>query len=131
MWEEVSFTTLEAAIAAADANPKLSSFYEYDAKSMFATCDVWQARAAVARENEAVASAIPTLVLSGEFDPITPPAWGRLVAQDLSNSFFFEFPGMGHGVALADQCPLGMTQAFLDTPQERPSSGCIDRMSGP
>ncbi len=129
--EELPFTTRDAAIAAADANPQLSSFNEYEAKSIFASCDVWQARAAAGRENEAVSSAIPTLVLSGQFDPVTPPAWGRLAAQDLSDSFFFEFPGIGHGVALADECPGGITLAFLNDPQHRPPSACIDHMSGP
>lgn len=129
--EELPFTTREAAIAAADANPRLSSHNEYEVKSIFATCGVWQAKAADDRENEAVRSDIPTLVLAGQFDPITPPAWGQLVAQDLSNSFFFEFPGVGHGAAFSDQCPNGMALAFLNQPQQRPPSGCIDRMSGP
>jgi pimeloyl-ACP methyl ester carboxylesterase len=129
--EELPFTTREAAIAAADANPQLSSFNEYKAKSIFASCEVWQARAAASRENEAVTSDIPTLVLSGQFDPITPPAWGRMVAKDLSNSFYFEFPGVGHGVAFADECPGGIALAFLNDPQQRPPSGCIDGMSRP
>lgn len=129
--EELPFTTREAVIAAADANPQLSSYNEFGAKSIFAACEVWRARVAAGVENEAVSSAIPTLVLSGQFDPITPPAWGRLAAQDLSDSFFFEFPGVGHGVAFADQCPLGIALAFLDDPQHRPASDCIDRMSGP
>lgn len=129
--EELPFTTREAAIAAADANPQLSTFSEYEAKSIFASCDVWQAKAATGKENQAVTSDIPTLVLSGQFDPITPPAWGRMVAQDLNNSFFLEFPGIGHGVAFADECPSGIALAFLNDPQQRPASGCIDRMSGP
>ena len=106
---------------------RLSSYNEYGAKSIFAACQVWQAKAAADVENEAVSSAIPTLVLSGQFDPITPPAWGRLAAQDLSGSFFFEFPGIGHGVALADECPLGIAVAFLSDPQNPPPSDCIDR----
>jgi pimeloyl-ACP methyl ester carboxylesterase len=47
---------------------------------------------------QAVTSNIPTLILAGELDPITPPAWGRLAGETLSHSQFLEFPDFGHGV---------------------------------
>ena len=71
-------------------------------------------------ENEPVASDIPTLVLAGEYDPITPPAWGELASNGLENSFFLEFPGLGHGVSLEGGCPLGIILAFLDEPSVNP-----------
>lgn len=40
----------------------------------------------------------PVLVLSGEFDPITPPAYGTQVSRALSNALHYIAPGQGHGV---------------------------------
>ncbi len=129
--EELPFTTREALIVAGGAYPQLASYHEYAAKSIFAVCEVWHAKAAAGVENEAVRSAIPTLVLAGHLDPITPPDWGRLVAGDLGRSFFFEYPGLGHGVAFAHDCPRGITLAFFDAPTVEPPSGCIAGMPGP
>jgi len=43
--------------------------------------------------------ATPVLILSGEADPVTPPAYGEKVAQMLPNSLHLVIPGMGHGNA--------------------------------
>ena len=128
--EEMPFALREAVIGAAKAHPRLPEFAEYSAKSLFASCDTWQAPPAAGNANEAVHSAIPTLVLAGEFDPITPPAWGRLVADNLENSFFFEFPGIGHGAVFSDECPAGIAEAFLESPDQEPPSACVGGMSG-
>jgi hypothetical protein len=37
-----------------------------------------------------------------EYDTSTPPAWGRLAAETLPNSYYFEFRGFGH-VVLSQQ----------------------------
>ncbi|HUF54844.1 MAG TPA: alpha/beta fold hydrolase [Dehalococcoidia bacterium] len=71
--EEAPFTDREAVVAAAEAHPRLSEFSEYAARSIFASCDEWQAPPAPASENEPVNSPVPALVLAGQFDPITPP----------------------------------------------------------
>lgn len=44
------------------------------------------------------AVAAPTLVLSGEDDPVTPPRWGDETAKVLPNARHVVVPGMGHGV---------------------------------
>jgi pimeloyl-ACP methyl ester carboxylesterase len=128
--EEVPFTDRNAVITAAEAHAHLRDYSVYNARSLFASCDEWQAPAASPNANEAVSSTVPTLVLAGEFDPITPPAWGRMVADSLENSYFFEFHDIGHGVAFSDECPAGMATAFLDDPASQPASGCIARMDG-
>jgi pimeloyl-ACP methyl ester carboxylesterase len=40
--------------------------------------------------------AAPTLVLSGEFDVILPPRFGRSVAAEIPNAHFDVIPGQGH-----------------------------------
>ena len=69
--------------------------------------------------------------LSGQYDPITPPAWGQLAAETLSHSFFYEFPGIGHGVMRSNQCGLEIGLAFLDDPAAEPDTSCIDDLAGP
>lgn len=99
--------------------------------SILTTCAVWSKDQPEPTENQPVSSDIPTLVLSGEFDPITPPEYGKMVAANLSTSYFFEFPGMGHGVSIGGECPIGILQAFLDSPSEKPDAACMDNMQGP
>ena len=94
-------------------------------QSVVAICEEWGARIADEIEDEPVTSDIPTLILAGEYDPITPPVWGKMVAEDLSNSFFFEFPAVGHGASVLNECPLSITLDFLNNPTTRPNIDCI------
>jgi pimeloyl-ACP methyl ester carboxylesterase len=128
--EEAAFTNRDSTLAAADDYAELTEFNQYQAKSTFAACDVWAAPPAASRENEPVASDIPTLVLAGQLDPITPPVWGQQAAAGLTNSVFLEFPGVGHGVALSDSCPTAISLGFLDNPGLHPASNCIAGMPG-
>jgi hypothetical protein len=70
-------------------------------------------------------------VLAGEYDPITPPAWSQLVTADLSNSSYVEFPGLGHGVSIAGECPATIMLDFLEEPTGAPDTACIAEMAGP
>ena len=72
---------------------------------------------------------IPTLVTAGQFDPITPPSFGRAVADRLENAYFVEYRGVGHGVAAIAGCPLSVTLAFLADPTVEPDTSCADSMS--
>ena len=49
-------------------------------------------------------SDIPTLLLSGQFDPATPPRFADIAAETLSNSYSFVVPMAGHGVGLDTSC---------------------------
>ena len=81
--------------------------------------------------NEPVVSDIPTIVMGGEFDPITPPEWGRDQVQHLSRGTYFEYPGMGHAAVFSDACPASMALAFLRDPASPPDASCIADMNVP
>jgi len=98
---------------------------EYD------TCRLWNVQQAPAVQKQAVVSAIPTLVLSDEYDPITPPANGKLAAQTLKNSYYFLFPGLGHGAQYNSSCVNSIISAFDDAPDQKPSDTCIATMKEP
>jgi pimeloyl-ACP methyl ester carboxylesterase len=125
-YEEVSFSTAEQMQAALDAYPELGNSFG-TAEGQFKTCQTWAVGSAPAIENQIVTSDIPTLVMAGKFDPITPPAWAQSVAQGLSKSFYVEVPNGGHGSSLTETCPRSIFTAFLDDPSQKPDSTCLDQ----
>lgn len=73
----------------------------------------------------AVKSNIPTLILSGNIDPITPPHFGELAHNNLANSYHFVFNGIGHGVSLTSNCAKTMLVDFLNQPNTKPDTSCM------
>jgi fermentation-respiration switch protein FrsA (DUF1100 family) len=58
--------------------------------------------------------AVPTLLLSGELDPVTPPEYGDRVAATAPKSRHLVAPGMGHN-ALPRGCMPKLVEGFVDT----------------
>lgn len=96
-----------------------------------AVCPLWGAGTSKAIENERVTSPIPTLVLAGVYDPVTPPAWARAAMAGLAHGFLVEFPGIGHGVIDNDSCAHDVVGDFLARPGERPDPSCLRRLGPP
>ncbi len=96
-----------------------------------AVCNYWTAQSTNQAKLQPVKSVVPTLVLAGEYDPVTPPAYGKQAARTLSNSYFFEFPGYGHGVSVSGDCGLNVALAFLNNPDQKPDSRCIAQLTEP
>lgn len=63
-----------------------------------AWCAEWPKRDVPADFHVPVAGDTPVLVLSGEFDPVTPPRYGDQVVKGLPNGRHLIFPGQGHSV---------------------------------
>lgn len=99
-------------------------------EAAFETCSIWNVSAAGPIETQPVYSAVPALVLAGQYDPITPPAWGERAVENLSQGYYFKVPGAGHAVIDAGECPRVMVASFLDNPV-RPDASCLSRMAGP
>jgi pimeloyl-ACP methyl ester carboxylesterase len=123
-FEFLPFETLAQVEAAYQAQPDLSGGLGTP-QSMFNSCKIWDVPAAPAVDDQAVSSDVPTLVLSGQFDPITPPAYGQLAASTLSQSFSYEIPGAGHGSSLMVPCPQNIALAFFDQPTTAPDTTCL------
>jgi pimeloyl-ACP methyl ester carboxylesterase len=97
---------------------------------IFGICDNWPVDEAEPSFKDPLVSDIPTLVLEGELDPVTPPEYGRLVAGNLTNSYFFEFPGFGHAGESTSECALRITAAFIEDPTTKPDAACVAEMPG-
>lgn len=66
-------------------------------ESLREVCATWPRGDLPSDQMTPVTSNVPTLLLSGEADPITPPRYAEQVAQTLPNSAHLIAPGMGHG----------------------------------
>lgn len=130
--EEIAFLDETAALANVPDEPDALRNNSLNAiRATFADCQVWGVQAADPIEAQPVVSNIPTLVAAGEFDPITPAKWAESAASHLPNSFFFVFPGGGHGVIDMNECSQGIMQDFLDNPTVEPDASCIAQIGGP
>lgn len=126
-FEEIPFNSVEQeALLSADLPPQFASFIAMQAQ--VDSCLVWQSGIPPQSETEAVYSDIPTLVLSGSYDPITPPAWGLVAAQTLSNSTAIEFPAIGHGAVDSADCPSAIALAFIENPTAPIDTSCVATM---
>ena len=92
--EEVSFGSREDAAAAAADHPLVEGYFQSGPSSGSGIFDVCDSDAGEADDeaNEPLTSDIPTLVLAGELDPITPPRWGQEIAEGLSESLLRAVP---------------------------------------
>ena len=72
---------------------------------------------------------VPTLLLSGEFDPITPPDNAEITIAHLPNAKHFVAPGQGHGV-IARGCVNKIATDFISTPiLQELDTDCLDRLN--
>ncbi len=128
--DEVAFSSPQEFEAALAEHPELERAFSDSVLGDlgFELCAGWQVGQADKTLTQPVTSGIPTLIMAGEFDPITPPAWGKQVGETLKNSYFFEYPGVGHGASASTGCPQEMMIDFLDDPATAPDDACLAGM---
>ncbi len=88
------------------------------------SCPFWRAEGVQPLSATSVDSALPSLVLSGRHDPLTPAAWGRQVARTLAQGYYFELDGVGHSVIGSDDCGMELARQFLHNPAVKPTVSC-------
>ena len=59
-------------------------------------CKIWNVPKRPRQEKAATISSVPTLVIAGQFDQLTPPSWGKEVVSTLKNSYLAILPYGGH-----------------------------------
>src|SRR5437879_837981 len=119
--EDMAFTTMQQLdIAVNVLRPEIRSGIINNLQNDFGISKIWGQHPVPTAQKQPVTSSIPTLILSGEYDPITPSSNAKLAIQTLSNSFFFLFPATGHGVLYTANCPDRIITDFLDTPGAMP-----------
>jgi pimeloyl-ACP methyl ester carboxylesterase len=96
----------------------------------FSDCRIWDVPKAPAAQRAVTQSTIPTLLLSGTFDAVTPPSQARLAARTLPNSTVVAIPGVGHDPVAKSRCAQRVLASFLSTPSA-PRTGCVARLAPP
>ena len=109
-------------------HPHLSGYLSYPVEgsaTLSRLCAMWQAQPRPSSANHPITSDVPTLLLSGNFDPITPPSYAAAAQESLSVSYNFVFPHVGHGVLRSDACAVKIALDFIAEPLSEPDSRCI------
>jgi hypothetical protein len=84
-----------------------------------------------AADYSAVQTALPTLLIEGEMDPITPPPNAKAILPGFENATYVEFPYAGHGPSRSVECAGNMLNKFYDDPAAEPDLSCVDEMEEP
>jgi pimeloyl-ACP methyl ester carboxylesterase len=78
--------------------------------------------------NQPVTSSIPTLLVAGEFDPVTLPEGTRRTGATLSRSVGVLIKGAGHAPATDTACGVDAVNAFLAAPESPVLPACAGRL---
>jgi pimeloyl-ACP methyl ester carboxylesterase len=107
-----------------------------------AQCAVWPKGELPKNFHDALASEVPVLLLSGEFDPVTPPRYGDAVLYGwkntaegprdtpaLANGRHLVLRGQGHNV-MGVGCAPKLVARFVDTADAKAlDAACLDRLA--
>ncbi|HYI52091.1 MAG TPA: alpha/beta hydrolase [Microbacterium sp.] len=127
--EEAPFNDDERIAAALAADPLLAHWGRND--GFREDCARWNVPPLPEGENAPVVSAIPTLLTTGGYDPVTPVAYAGAAAEHLSVRYIHTFPGQGHGAVWTnwvDDCAAKMAGQFLIDPAVAPDASCVESM---
>jgi len=97
-------------------------------EALEAICSVWPAGVLDEEFKVAVTTDLPVLLLSGEADPVTPPAYAELAAVNLDNARLLTGARQGHGQA-GRGCMPDIIGEFVDTANPGDiDAACFDRV---
>ncbi|MFW5926414.1 MAG: alpha/beta hydrolase [Wenzhouxiangella sp.] len=89
-------------------------------------CDWWPSGEVPDDFHQPFDSDVPVLILSGELDPVTPPAYGDEAAAQFGNSRHLIAEGRGH-IVLSNQCVATIAAEFVDEASiDDLDTGCMD-----
>jgi alpha-beta hydrolase superfamily lysophospholipase len=91
-------------------------------------CAVWRHRARTENFHQAFKSSIPTLILSGEFDPVTPPRYADEIKAELEHARVLSAPGQGHAV-IGARCMPRLVSEFVEKLQpDKLDAHCLQQL---
>ncbi|HEU4578230.1 MAG TPA: alpha/beta hydrolase [Polyangiaceae bacterium] len=94
-------------------------------------CEAWHAAQLPSSFFEPVRGTAPSLLLSGQLDPVTPPSWGDQVAQALTPSRHVIVPGGGHGVSTLGCVPELISDFLESLDLQALQLDCVERLQRP
>lgn len=100
--------------AAVEREAKGSWFGPHMGLEVLEVCKGWPRATLPEGYRQPVVSDVPTLLLSGELDPVTPPQWAEEAKRTLPNGLHVVVPGVGHNTLGAD-CARSLMLELLAT----------------
>ncbi|MDJ0842600.1 MAG: alpha/beta hydrolase [Acidobacteriota bacterium] len=76
-------------------------------------CRLWPRGKIPEDTHQSIVSDIPTLILSGDVDPVTPPANGDEAVKNLANGLHIAMPNAAHGAGARTPCGRSIIAFFL------------------
>lgn len=93
-----------------------------------AACSVWPRHAVAEDFHDPVTSDIPSLLITGSWDPVTPPYTAHQAARTLSHARVLEVQGAAH-IASSRGCIPRLTAEFIDSADTASlDTGCVDQI---
>lgn len=128
---------MHAAIVCAEDWPRLDDKQRADLSNSFIgekmllgldqSCPLWAVKPSTDDFTEALQSDIPSLLLSGHYDPATPPAWADHLSETLTNAKHVVFPYATHSVAGQTCAPKLMAELIDGVPPAELNDSCRSR----
>ncbi len=94
-----------------------------------ALCEEWPQGVVGEDFKTPLSSDIPTLLLSGERDPITPPAYAERLERTLKNVRHLVVPERGHHVGVQGCTPDVIARFVASADPSSIEAGCLDRLN--
>ena len=109
-----------------ELSPALQDYFRTTEQAMRRFCANLGDGRQVEQVHPALDRATPVLLLSGAFDPATPPALAEMVAKRLANAFHYTSPTGSHDQLAVDTCAQTITTRFVQdlTPPDDP---CLEQ----
>lgn len=128
--DEVPFTSEEDVLAEAEAAGVSELVIEngslVNTTAVFDICADWGLPASEPTVNEPVTSDLPTLIVTGVYDPITPTAYGEELLTTLSNATLVESGSAGHDpLSTSGECGVAVMSSFIADPDAELASSCL------
>jgi pimeloyl-ACP methyl ester carboxylesterase len=92
-----------------------------------ASCAVWPQGTMDADFHAPLRSEVPTLLLSGENDPVTPASFGAQALKSYSRGTHLVFPGQGHG-QLNSLCGTQLISRYIEKLSIDKIADCVARV---
>jgi pimeloyl-ACP methyl ester carboxylesterase len=96
-------------------------------------CKIWGVKKVSDRENEAIKSDVPVLLISGEYDNETPVKWAASMKSNLPNSYHMIFKGWKHTPTTnwGNTCAMQAANDFFNKPSVNPNPECFAQIKSP
>ena len=97
-------------------------------QTLMEICSDWPVGQTNESMKQVFTSKTPSLILSGQYDPVTPPSYGEQLASNLENRLHIIGEGQGHGL-ISRGCIPKIISDFLEDPNlENLRTSCVKHL---